>query len=99
VRLLIWVTLAYAAVLVLAVAGTLLLIWLNLFRARSALQQIGAALQIVADATAPLGGYLDGAPPLTSQLADEVARATTHLQHLNEVLDAMAAGAGSVRAG
>jgi len=72
VELLRWLTVAYAAVLVLALAVSLIAILVQLWRIGSVLGEVRGSLSGVATATAPLGGYLKalhdafvdvGAPP------------------------------------
>jgi hypothetical protein len=57
-ELLRWLTIAYAAVLVLALAASLIAILVQLWRIGSVLAEVGASLKDVATQTAPLGGYL-----------------------------------------
>ena len=57
-ELLRWLTVAYAAVLVLALAASLIAILVQLWRIGSVLAQVGASLKDVATTTAPLGAYL-----------------------------------------
>lgn len=53
-----WLTLGYAAVLVLALAVSLIAILVQLWRIGTVLGEIGGALSEVRTSTAPLGGYL-----------------------------------------
>ena len=57
-ELLRWLTVAYAAILVLAVAASLIAILVQLWRIGTVLGEVGASLKDVAAETAPLGGYL-----------------------------------------
>jgi len=53
-----WLTIGYAAVLVLALAVSLIAILVQLWRIGTVLRDIGGALREVRTATGPLGGYL-----------------------------------------
>ncbi len=74
-RLLITLTLGYVAVLVPALAASLIAIWVSLRGVASALGEARQALVRVQDATAPLAGHLNGVQDLVVAAGDGVAAA------------------------
>ena len=85
-RLLRTLTLGYLAVLVAALAASLIGILVELRRIGSGLSEVGAALARVRDHTAPLGGHLQTVQDASVALADRAQAAATSLEHADEAL-------------
>ncbi len=75
VQLLIWLSVAYAAVLVVALAVSLILILVHLMRVRAALQPVAAALGEVADRTAALDGVMQHVTDTATRVHGDIERA------------------------
>jgi hypothetical protein len=78
-RLLRTLTLGYLAVLVAALAASLIGILIELRRIRDGLAAVGAALVGARDHTAPLGGHLQTVQDASVALADRMQAAQTSL--------------------
>jgi hypothetical protein len=85
-RLLIWLSIAYAAVLVLALAVSLVLILLYLLRVRAALQPIASALGDVAERTAALEGVMHGMADAVSHVQDDIGTTADEVVRAGGVL-------------
>ena len=85
-RLLRTLTLGYLAVLVGALAASLIAILVELRRIGAGLGEVGAALTRVRDHTAPLGGHLQGVQDASVGLADRMQAARTSLEHADRAL-------------
>jgi hypothetical protein len=79
-------TLGYLAVLVAALAASLIAILVELRRIGGGLAEVGAALTRVRDHTAPLSGHLEGVRDASVALADRTQAAATSLQHADQAL-------------
>ena len=91
-------TLIYVAVLVLALAASLLAIWIYLRRIGAALAEARDALVAVARESAPLESHIQPLRDVVGEMADELQAADTHLESANEHLERIAdrLGAGSL---
>ena len=87
-QLLMLLTLVYAAVLVLALAVSLILIWLHLKRIGAVLGQARGELEAVRDSTSALGRLLEPASGAPEGIADTLAQANRGLRNAGERLDA-----------
>ena len=74
------VTIAYAAVLVVALAATLATIGAYLWRIAAALERVRGALVEVRVRSAPLAGHLEGLEHLTEEHIREFENATTAVE-------------------
>lgn len=74
------VTLIYAAVLVGALATTLITIAVYLWRIAATLGQVRDALSVVRTRTAPLEQHLAGISQLTAQHVEDFEQATTEIE-------------------
>jgi len=74
VELLRWLTVAYAAVLVLALAASLIAMLVQLWRIGTVLGEVGTSLRDVATETSPLGGYLKALHETFSDVATPTSR-------------------------
>jgi hypothetical protein len=79
-------TLGYLAVLVAALAASLIAILVELRRIGGGLAEVGAALTRVRDHTAPLGGHLEGVRDASVALADRAHAAATSLEQGDRAL-------------
>jgi hypothetical protein len=90
-------TLAYAAVLVLALASSLIAIWVYLRRIGSALGGAREALSRVAEETEPLDSHLQPLRDLSKEAEQEFWAAKTALEgadeHLGALLERLGLGA------
>jgi hypothetical protein len=90
VPLITWLTLTYAAVLVLALAVTLIAILVYLWRVAAALEEVRLALERVNDETIDLGQHLGRlADPCTDCLT-ALTETTSNLERGDEHLDRLA---------
>jgi hypothetical protein len=85
-RLLRTLTLGYLAVLVSALAASLIAILVELRRIGAGLADVSAALTRARDHTAPLGGHLQTIQDASAGLADRVQAARTSLEHADAAL-------------
>lgn len=85
-RLLIWLSLAYAAVLVTALAVSLTLILVHLWRVRGALGGVAAPLADVAARTAPLHGAMADLAAAIEAVHKEVGEAAAATVRAGSVL-------------
>jgi hypothetical protein len=92
VRLLRALTLGYLAVLVAALAASLIAILVELRRIGAGLGEVGAALTRARDRTAPLGGHLQTVQDASVALADRMQAARTSLGHADDALAEVARG-------
>jgi DNA-binding transcriptional MerR regulator len=86
VNLLIILTLIYAAVLVVALAASLIAIFIYLRRIGRALGEAREALSAVSRATAPLEEHLQHLQDATASSAQELEQATRQLENANDQL-------------
>jgi hypothetical protein len=89
-------TLVYVAVLVLALAASLLAIWVYLRRIGAALAEARDALAIAARESSPLESHIQPLRDLAGEMADELAAADSYLEeadeHLARIADRLGAG-------
>lgn len=94
--LLLWLTLAYAAVLVLALAVGLILVWVRLRRIAAALGEARASLVRVRDASA---GLSDAIHPLRDRLLAAISALEEAAEDLEGAEEQVGAGAGAAAGG
>ena len=85
-QLLIWLSLAYAAVLVAALAVSLTFILAYLWRIRTALQPVAAALGTVEQRTGPLAGAVADMTEKIATVQRDIGGAADALQRAAQVL-------------
>lgn len=89
-------TLVYVAVLVLALAASLIAIWIYLRRIGRALAEAREALGAVARESAPLESHILPIRDVVGEMADELAAADAALssadEHLEHIADRLGAG-------
>lgn len=88
-------TLIYAAVLVLALAASLITIWLYLRRIGGVLEDVRAALGATQRETAPMESLFEPLGEALGGCGDTVRKARSSLEHANERLGALAERAGA----
>ena len=79
-------TLGYLAVLVAALAASLIAILVELRRIGGGLAEVGEALSRARDHTVPLGGHLQTVQDASVVLAERTQAAATSLQHADDAL-------------
>lgn len=94
-QLLTLLTAIYVAVLVLAVAASLITIWVYLRRISARLGQVRFELEAVRDNTGSLRELLDPLGVAPGKIADALANANDTLRHADERLGALADRAGA----
>lgn len=85
-RLLVWLSLAYAAVLVAALAVSLTLILVYLWRVRAALQPVAAALVSVEQRTGPLRHVMTGVTETIATVQGEIGGAADAMERAAGVI-------------
>lgn len=91
------VTLVYAAVLVLALAASLIAILVSLLRIGRALGEVEKALSGVADTTRPLEHYFDELEDATRAADGDLGRAATSMTAADDTLFRLAERLGVIR--
>ena len=89
-RLLTWLTVIYAVVLVLALAVSLITIFFYLWRIGSALAEVKRGLIQARDNTAPLQGHLEFINGGLSGVSDGLQSVDGHLAGVDDSLNAVA---------
>ena len=91
-------TLIYVAVLVLALAASLIAIWIYLRRIGGALGEVRVALAAAARESAPLESHIQPLRDIAGEMAAELQTADAYLQKADEHLERIAdrLGAGSL---
>ncbi|MCA1607189.1 MAG: hypothetical protein LC775_17370 [Acidobacteria bacterium] len=93
-RLLTWLTVIYAVVLVLALAVSLITIFVYLWRIGSALAEVKLALTKARENTAPLQGHLETINGGLTGVGDGLKSVDGHLAGIDDSLKAVAAHLG-----
>lgn len=93
-RLLTWLTVIYAVVLVLALAVSLITICFYLWRIGSALAEVKRGLIQAQENTAPLQGHIEFINNGLSGVGDGLQSVDAHLAGVDESLNAVAAHLG-----
>ncbi len=93
-RLLTWLTVIYAVVLVLALAVSLITIFFYLWRIGSALAEVKRGLIQARENTAPLKGHLEFINGGLSGVGDGLQSVDGHLAGVDDSLNAVAAHLG-----
>ncbi len=93
-RLLTWLTVIYAVVLVLALAVSLITICFYLWRIGSALAEVKRGLIQARENTAPLQGHLEFINGGLTSVGDGLQSVDGHLSGVDESLNAVAAHLG-----
>lgn len=93
-RILTWLTVIYLVVLVLALAVSLITIFVYLWRIGSALAAVKSALAEARDNTAPLAGHLEFINGGLSGVGNELESVDGHLAGVDDSLNAVAAHLG-----
>lgn len=88
-RLLAQLTVGYVAVLVSALAASLIAILVYLRRIGNTLGEVRALLARVRDETAPLGGHLGAVNEASTSVADGMSQAREHLARAADQLAAL----------
>lgn len=94
-----WLTLAYAAVLVLVLAASLTAIWVYLVRIGSVLARVRATLALVADRTAPLEGVMARLGRPCEPCLDDLQGAVGSLDQAAALLETILPAEGARRRG
>ncbi|MFN2454322.1 MAG: hypothetical protein ABR577_08890 [Pyrinomonadaceae bacterium] len=89
-QLLTWLTVIYLAVLVLALAASLITIFVYLWRIGSALAEIRGALDQAKEHTAPLEGHIETVNRGLANVRDELKAGDEHLAAIDESLNVVA---------
>lgn len=93
-QLLTWLTVIYALVLVLALAVSLITIFVYLWRIGSALGKVKNALVEALDNTEPLQGHLEFVNAGLMGVADELQSSSVHFARVDAALDSVATHLG-----